>query len=96
MPRLIWSSAALRDVARLRTFLVPKNPDVAKRAVATIRQGVKLLGDHPEAGRPFEAMAPEFREWSVGFGSGGYLVLYHFDGKEVTILAVRQGREFAY
>lgn len=96
MPRLIWSSAALHNVARLRTFFVPKNPDAAKRAAATIRQGVKLLGDHPEVGRPFKGMAPKFREWSVGFGSGSYLVLYHFDGKEVTILAVRHGRELGY
>ncbi len=96
MPRLIWTPAALRDVARLRAFLVPKNPDAARRAAATIRQGVKLLSDHPEAGRPSEDMPHEFREWSIGFGSGGYIALYHFDGTEVVILAVRHGRELSY
>ena len=58
-----------------------------------IRQGVKLLGDHPEVGRPLTAMSPEFREWTIEFGSGGYVALYRFDGTEVTILAVRHGRE---
>ena len=96
MPRLSWTPAALHDVARLRAFLIPKNPDAARRAVAAIRQGVKLLRDHPEAGRPLEAMPNEFREWPVGFGSGGYVTLYHFDGAEVVIVAVRHGRESGY
>lgn len=96
MPRLIWTPAALRDIARLRAFLAPKNPEAAQRAVAAIRQGVKLLRDHPEVGRPVEAMAPEFREWPIGFGSGGYVALYHFDGTEVVILAVRHGREAGF
>ena len=96
MPRLIWSPAALRDLARLHAFLAPKNPDAARRAVATIRRGVKLLGDHPEVGRPVAEMPPEFREWLIGFGSGGYLTLYRFDGQQVVILAVRHGRELGY
>ena len=96
MPRLIWTPAALRDVARLYAFLALKNPAAARRAAATIRQGVKLLGDHPAAGRPFEGMPPEYRDWTVGFGSGGYIALYHFDGTEVVIVAVRHGRESGY
>jgi plasmid stabilization system protein ParE len=96
MPRLIWAPAALRDIARLRAFLAPKNLEAAQRAVAAIRQGVRLLRDHPEAGRPVEAMAPEFREWPIGFGLGGYVALYHFDGTEVVILAVRHGRELGF
>jgi plasmid stabilization system protein ParE len=38
-------------------------------------------------------MLPEFREWVIEFGSGAYVALYHYDGKEVVILAVRHGRE---
>jgi len=41
-------------------------------------------------------MPPEFREWPVAFGAGGYLVLYRLDGRRVVILAVRHGREFGY
>lgn len=93
MPRLIWSPAALRDMTRLHGFLAAKERDAARRAVATIRQGVKLLGQHPEAGRPIEEMPPEFREWVIEFGSGGYVALYRYDGREVVILAVRHGRE---
>ena len=96
MPQLKWSQAAFSDLARLHAFLVPKNPDAARRAVSAIRQGVKLLGNHPELGRPVEDMLPEYREWIIEFGQGAYLALYHFDGKEAVILAIRHSREAGY
>jgi plasmid stabilization system protein ParE len=96
MPRLKWSQPALRDVARLHNFLAPKSRDAAKRAVKAIRQGVKMLGKHPEMGRPVEEMPLEFREWVIEFGHGAYIALYHFGGKEIIILAVRHGREAGY
>jgi plasmid stabilization system protein ParE len=96
MPRLKWSQPALRDVARLHDFLAPKSRDAAKRAVKAIRQGVKALSKHPQMGRPADELPPAFREWVIEFGSGAYLALYHFDGKEVVILAVRHGREAGY
>lgn len=96
MPRLIWSRAALADISRLHAFLASKNRSAARRAIATIRQGVKLLAQHPEAGRPIPEKPAEFREWPIGFGSGGYVALYRFDGKQVVMLAVRHGREADY
>ena len=96
MPRLRWSQPPLRDVARLHDFLAPKNPAAAKRAIKAIRQGIKALGKHPEIGRPVEEMPPEFREWVIEFGQGAYVALYHYDRKEVVILAVRHGREAGY
>jgi plasmid stabilization system protein ParE len=96
MPRLRWSQPALLDVRRLHDFLAPKSRDAAKRAVKAIRQGVKALGKHPEIGRPVDEMAGEFREWVIEFGHGAYIALYHFDGKQVVILAVRHGREVGY
>jgi plasmid stabilization system protein ParE len=89
MPQLKWSQRALRDVARLHDFPAPKNRDAAQRAICTIRQGVKLLGTHPEMGRPIEDLSTEFREWIIDFGSGAYVAHYHYDGKEVVILAAR-------
>ena len=96
MPRLRWSQPALLDVARLYEFLAPKSPDAAQRAVAAIRQGVKALGKYAEMGRPIEELPPEFREWVIEFGQGAYIALYHYDGKQVVILAVRHGREAGY
>jgi plasmid stabilization system protein ParE len=96
MPRLKWSHPALRDVARLHQFLAPKSEDAARRAVKTIRQGVKTLAKHPEIGRPVEELPEEYREWVIEFGQGAYVAFYHYDGKHVVILAVRHGREAGY
>jgi plasmid stabilization system protein ParE len=89
-------STGLLDVVRRHEFLAPESPDAAKRAVKTIRQGVKRLSKHPEIGRPVEELPPEFREWMIEFGQGAYVALYHYDGKQVVILAVRHGRETEY
>ena len=96
MPRLVWSQSALEDVTRLYAFLAPKSREAAKAAVMAIRGGVKELSKHPQIGRPVEDMLPEFREWVVDFGQSAYVALYHFDGKQVVILAVRHGREAGY
>jgi plasmid stabilization system protein ParE len=96
MPRLKWSSPTLRDLARLHQFLTPKSEEAARRAVKTIRQGVKALGKHPEIGRTVEELPPEYREWVIEFGQGAYVALYHYDGKQVVVLAVRHGREVGY
>src|SRR5260370_14769679 len=91
MPRLIWSQPALLDMARLHSFLAPKSRKAAQRAVKAIRQGVKALAKHPESGRPVDELPPEFREWVIEFGHGAYFALYHYDGKQVVMLAVRHG-----
>jgi len=96
MPRLKWSQNAQRDVIRLHDFLFPKSRDAAKRAIKSIRKGVKILARHPEIGRPVDEMPPEFREWVIEFGQGAYVVLYRYDGKEVVLLAIRHGREAGY
>jgi len=83
-------------VAHLQEFLAPKSRDAAQRAVKTIRQGVKALGTHPEPGRPVEELPPEFREWVIEFGQAACVALYHYEGKEVVILAVHHGREAGY
>jgi plasmid stabilization system protein ParE len=96
MPPLKWSQPALSDVARLHAFLAPKCRNAAQRAVKVIRRGVKMLAKHPEIGRPVEEMPLEFREWVIEFGSGAYVALYHYDGKQTVILAIRHGREAGY
>jgi addiction module RelE/StbE family toxin len=96
MPPLKWSEQALKDVIRLHKFLAPKSSDAAARAVKAIRESVQALGKHPEMGRPVDELPTEFREWVIEFGSGAYVAIYHFDGKEVVILAIRHGREAGY
>jgi plasmid stabilization system protein ParE len=96
MPRLIWSPPALQDVARLHAFLRPKSREAASRAVKAIRESVKILAAHPEIGRPVDDMEPEFRDWLIEFGDGGYVARYHYDGRDVVVLAVRHTKEAGF
>jgi plasmid stabilization system protein ParE len=96
MPRLIWSPRALGDVARLHAFLKPKSREAASRAVKAIRENVKVLGAHPEIGRPVDDMESEFRDWLIEFGDGGYIARYHYDGRDVVVLAVRHTKEAGF
>lgn len=57
-----------------------------------IQQGVKVLASRPEIGGQVEEMPPEFREWFIPFGGGGYVALYRYDGELVAMLAAPHGR----
>lgn len=96
MPDLIWTPAALRDVQRCYRFLAPKSPVAASSALTAIREGMRIIEAHPEAGRPAAKMDPEFREWLIGFGDSGYAVLYRLDETRAVVLAVRHQREAGY
>ena len=76
MPRLIWSPEALADVQRLYRFFAAKNPDATRRAASAIRDGMQIIADHPDVGRPVDDMDPEFQEWPISFGASGYVALY--------------------
>ena len=96
MPRLIWTPSALLDVQRLNRFLVVKNPDAARRAVKTIRQGVKVLEQQPKVGRPVEDMDNEYRDWIIDFGDSGYVARYRVDPQFVSVLAVHHQKEVGF
>ncbi|WP_061127783.1 type II toxin-antitoxin system RelE/ParE family toxin [Caballeronia catudaia] len=96
MPRVIWAPSALNDVQRLYRFLKPQNINAARRAVAAIRAGAKVLADQPRAGRPVDDMDSEFREWIIDFGDSGYVALYRLDDETAVILAVRHQKEVGY
>ena len=96
MPRLIWTPEALRDIQSCYRFFAPKNPAAASNAVRTIREGMRVVAEHLGAGRPVERMDPEFREWLIGFGDSGYVVLYRLDGDRAVVLAVRHQKEAGY
>ena len=96
MPQLIWSPAALRDVQRLYRFLAEKNAEAARRAAKTIREAVQIIAQQPGIGRPADDMDPDYREWIIDYGDSGYVALYHYDGQEAVILAVRHQPEAGY
>ncbi|MBU1395688.1 MAG: type II toxin-antitoxin system RelE/ParE family toxin [Gammaproteobacteria bacterium] len=104
MPQVKFAPAALRDLEQLREFLRPKNPAAAKRAAAVITKAVKVLGQHPQIGRPVEETDVDvddteghtYRELPIGFGDSGYVMLYRHDGELVTVLALRHQKEVSF
>ncbi len=97
MPQVRFAPPALRDLERLREFLRPKSPDVARRAAAAIKEAVQVLGQHPQIGRPADNLEPEYRELLIDFGDSGYIALYRYDsGDFVTVLTIRHQKEVGY
>ena len=96
MPSVKFTPGALRDLARLRAFLQHKKPIASQRAASTIIQAVQILEQHPQIGRPVDDMEPEYRELIIGFGHYEYVALYHLDGDEVIVVAIRHQLEAGY
>lgn len=93
---MIFAPAAIRDMQRLRDFLRPKNPDAARRAGEAIRQGVRILGAHPQMGRLVDGLPEQYREWLIEFGDSGYVARYRAGDDTVAILAVRHQKEAGF
>lgn len=96
MPCLIWSPEALADVQRLYRFLAEKSPDAARRAASAIRDGMQIVADHPDVGRPVDYMDPEYLEWPISFGASGYVALYRVQQDVALVVAVRHQKEVGY
>ncbi|MBK5570773.1 type II toxin-antitoxin system RelE/ParE family toxin [Ensifer sp. 2YAB10] len=96
MPQIVFSPAAVRDLERLRKYLQPKSPLVAKRAAEAILKGVQALGAHPKMGRLIDDLPDPYREWLIDFGDSGYITRYRIDEDVLTILAVRHQKESGF
>ena len=71
MPLVAWAPQAKFDLARLYVFLAPENEDVANRAVAAIKDALKVLKRHPEIGRHVPELLNGYRAFFIGFGQSG-------------------------
>jgi len=96
MPQVIFSPGALRNIERLREFLLPKNPVAAERAAEAIIKAILLLEQHPQIGRVIDGTSGKIRDLSIPFGHSGYVARYAFAGADVEILAVRHMREAGF
>jgi plasmid stabilization system protein ParE len=89
---IVWLPGAARDVARLREFIKNKNPSAAQRAASRIKEAAQILIENPEAGKPAEE-ALSFRDLSIPFGSGSYILRYREEANRVVIVRVRHSKE---
>jgi plasmid stabilization system protein ParE len=84
------------DLVRLHAFPAPKSIEAAQAAARAIRLGVKILGRRPEIGRTVDGLPIEVREWVIEFGQSAYVARYAYEGRTVTIVAIRHGREVGF
>ena len=84
---------ALEDLVRLRDFLKNKNPDAAKRAVATIKLVIRNSAAYPDRFRPVLDL-PFYREILIEFGASGYIARFrHEVGGDIYIVRIRHQLE---
>lgn len=96
MPQVVYTPEAIADIRRLYYFLSRKDAQAAADAIRGIRQALRLLTAHSEAGRPVRERPAMFREWVIEYGGSGYVALYTFDGTECVVLAIKHQREMGY
>ena len=95
MIKIIYQDKAREDIMRLVDFLMESDLDAALATLGIIGDGVLVLKNHPEIGRPTESDV--LRELVISRGRTGYIALYEFDQLRdiVIVLKVKHQREDA-
>jgi plasmid stabilization system protein ParE len=90
---IVFSSDALTDVERLRTFLDQVNPGAARRALAAILMAIERLQELPDLGAP--TGDTDIRQIVVPFGVSGYIVRYTAlaETGDIFVTRIWHGRE---
>lgn len=88
MPEVVWLPPAVADLARLKAFLEPKNPDAARSAVQQIKEAAELLKTMPRIGKPLDDDSAR-RELFTAFGKHGYVLRYRVDEARDAVVIIR-------
>ena len=93
MPReVIWLREALLDLARLHEFAKQKRPAAATRLTTRIREAVKVLRNHPDAGLQVEYL-PEYRDLIIPYKKENFVVRYRHENGTIFITQSKHNRE---
>ena len=95
MTRWLVSTEAAEDLEALVDFLLTDMPEHAVQTVDLIMDGLSILKDHPNMGRPVQA---HLRELVISRGRTGYVALYEYDTQAdvAVVLAIRHQRQAGY
>jgi toxin ParE1/3/4 len=88
---ILLSPEAVEDVERLRSFLDPRNPGAAQRALLSIWTAVDRLQEFPDLGTITADSG--IRQLVIRFGSSGYIVRYATLPPDILITRIWHGRE---
>jgi toxin ParE1/3/4 len=84
LSRILWTLPAVEHLKEIRAHISQDSPAAASRVVKAIREQVKLLAQHAEAGR--KGIIEGTRELVIS--RLPYLVVYQQQEEIVTVLAV--------
>jgi plasmid stabilization system protein ParE len=93
--RIEWLIPAIRDLQRLRNFILPHNTEAARRAVSLIKTVVTTLEANPHSGKPSEDMT-DYRDIVIPFGSAGYVLRYRIQKDVLFIVAIKHCKEAGF
>ncbi len=84
MTRIAWLQTALDDLRGIHDYIARDNPDAARRVIKAVRDGVKVLQDHPAIGRPGRIEGT--RELVIG--RYPYIAAYRQTATTLEVLAI--------
>jgi plasmid stabilization system protein ParE len=90
-----WLPTALRDLQKLREFILPHNPDAARRVGVIIRKAVSALEIHPGLGKEVEDLS-RFYDLVIPFASRSYILRYRIYRETLFVVALRHAREVGF
>lgn len=89
--KLVYTDEAIKDLQRLREFIVVHNPPAATKIAAELVGKIELLPDFPQIGSPV-GLAPD-PESVRDMVFGKYVVRYSVHSSVIIILRVWHGLE---
>ncbi|MCI4644174.1 MAG: type II toxin-antitoxin system RelE/ParE family toxin [Hyphomonadaceae bacterium] len=90
--KLRWLPEAVEDLDRIDRFWRGIDPELARRAAATILQLAESLDQFAERGRISRA-DPESRELVGPFGAGAFILRYRLIEDGILVVQVKHSRE---
>jgi plasmid stabilization system protein ParE len=96
MIEVAYHERAQLDLIRLVDFLIETDINSALATFDIIEDGISLLKNHPEIGRPIQGN--NLRELVISRGRTGYIALYEYDPRAeiVIILKIKHQREVGF
>ena len=91
MSEAVWPPEALEDMCGLRLLLEDKSPMAASRKASTVPEGVDLLRDFPEGGKPLND-GMNRRELYLPLGAEASVPRYRIEVNIIAIIRVCHSR----
>ena len=85
--KVVWTQAALADLANARSYIAEESPGAAARTVDRIEEALQALRRHPMIGRP--GRVAETRELVVP--GTPFIAVYYVTAKRIEVVALIHG-----